>query len=891
LAALADDVNVTSNVTTGIDLNSYVSTTIKIFPAVIVSNSNAADTISASAHAWSLTNQGQVRNTTGNDAIQFSLGGTVNNEAGAKVFSQGASAINIFGATGTVVNKGTIENAGIGDTVGLYAGGSVTNEAGATIAATGALQGAVSISGGTSRTVTNSGTISNTSSGNFAAGVLIQGGAGTVTNNATGTIFGSYNGVYSSGTVNLTLTNNGSISSTRGPAVEVGGGGGTVINTGTIESAATTNNSNGAALRFSGAGSVTNTGTIRSTGSGIAITFVGAATHTLTLGTGSMLGGTVAGGTGTDNLILGGSGTESIAKFSSFETLTMNGADWTLTGSGTFSTSATVQSGTLRVNGQLTSAVGILSGGTLTGSGTVVGNVTNNAGGNVQVDAATLLTFNGNYVHQTGAYFTVGVTPSTNGTLAITGAGHTTTINGGTVRVFAGMGAYNPTTVYTILTATGGRTGFFDGATSNFAFLAPTLTYDPNNVYLALERNSIDFASVGITPNQISAGRGLEALGMGNPMVNAALLLTPEQARAAFDSVSGEIHPSLHTLMLDESNLVRDAILGRQRQDLGAAANGPRATAWANEDDAGATASSYARKARKAKAPQWPIKAAPPAAAPVYSAWVQGYGNWTRLNGDGNAATLQAASGGAIGGVDVTLNHNWRFGFATGGGHSDARVDARRSSGTIDTFHLAAYGAGRIGDILFRTGAAYSHHEVATARTIAFPGFADYASAKYGASTAQVFGEAAYRMVRNGLSTEAFAGLARVHVRSDGFTESGGPAALSGAQADTAITLTTLGLRAQAPVPFFNAWAVTARGSLGWQHAFDAVTPTALMSFAASSTPFAIAGVPLASDTFLLEAGLDAMVARNARISLLYAGRLAADASAHAVKANLAVAF
>jgi outer membrane autotransporter protein len=379
---------------------------------------------------------------------------------------------------------------------------------------------------------------------------------------------------------------------------------------------------------------------------------------------------------------------------------------------------------------------------------------------------------------------------------------------------------------------------------------------------------------------------------MGHPVVNAALLLTPEQARAAFDSVSGEIHPSLHTLMLDESYLVRDAILGRQRQDLGAAANGPRATAWANEEEDGGAASSYARKARKAKGgPKWPIKATPPTAAPVYSAWVQGYGNWTRLNGDGNAATLQAASGGAVGGVDVTLNHNWRFGFATGGGHSDARVDARRSSGTIDTVHLAAYGAGSIGDILFRTGAAYSRHDVSTARTIAFPGLADYASAKYGAGTSQVFGEAAYRVVRNGLSTEAFAGLAHVRIRSDGFTESGGPAALTVTRTDTSATFTTLGLRAQAPVPFFNAWAVTARGSLGWQHAFDAVTPTASMSFAASSTPFAIAGVPLASDMFLLEAGLDAMVARNARISLLYAGRLAAATSAHVVKANLAVAF
>jgi outer membrane autotransporter protein len=438
------------------------------------------------------------------------------------------------------------------------------------------------------------------------------------------------------------------------------------------------------------------------------------------------------------------------------------------------------------------------------------------------------------------------------------------------------------------LTSTGARTGTYDAVTSNFAFLVPTLTYDPNNVYLTLDRNSIDFAGIGITPNQISAGRGLEALGMGNPMVNAALLLTPEQARAAFDSVSGEIHPSLHTLMLDESHLLRDAILGRQRQDTTQGSAGTPTTGFADEND---SALAYAKKTRKAKAPKWPIKTVAPAIAPTYGAWVQAYGNWTRLNGDGNAATLRATTGGAIGGFDVTLNHNWKFGFATGGSHSDARVDARRSAATIDTFHLAAYGAGSIGDILFRAGAAYSHHDVSTARTVAFPGFADFASARYGASTTQVFGEAAYRVVRSRLSAEAFADLAHVRIRSDGFTESGGPAALTAAQTDTSTTFTTLGVRARAPIPFFNSWAVTARGSLGWQHAFNAVAPVTLMSFAAGSTPFAIAGVPLASDMVVVEAGLDALVTRNARASLFYSGRLASDASAHAIKANLAVAF
>ncbi|HBF52844.1 MAG TPA: autotransporter outer membrane beta-barrel domain-containing protein, partial [Afipia sp.] len=188
----------------------------------------------------------------------------------------------------------------------------------------------------------------------------------------------------------------------------------------------------------------------------------------------------------------------------------------------------------------------------------------------------------------------------------------------------------------------------------------------------------------------------------------------------------------------------------------------------------------------------------------------------------------------------------------TGGGRTDARVDARTSSATIDTFHLAAYGGGRLGDLAVRTGGAYSHHDISTTRTIAFPGFADMATAGYSASTAQVFGEAAYGVVRSWVNAEAFANLAYVSVRSDGFTETGGPAALRVAQVTTAATYSTLGLRAQAPIPAIGPWAMTARGSLGWQHAYDGATPVSLMSLAASPSPFAIAGVPIAADTLLV---------------------------------------
>lgn len=890
--AAAADVDITTDQTTGINLNLFAGTTVQVFPGVTVSNSNVADTLTATAQAWFLTNQGTIRNVTGNDAIQFSLGGSVTNELGATIFSQSASGIRITGAPGAVVNRGIIQSSGIADVVALTGGGSITNAAGATISTATANQGAVSISGGTTRTVTNSGTISNTSNAAFATGVLIQGAGATntITNNAGGQIFGGFNGVFTSSTAAITLNNFGSIASNRGSAIEATLGG-TITNTGTI-----TNNNlgvaaqqNGILIRNTAAAEIVNSGTISGGVNAINFTLTGGgavgATHTVRLRTGSVLNGNVLGGTGTDNLILEGTGSETISKFSNFETLAMNGSDWTLNGNGTFSTSTAVQAGTLRVTGQLTSpTVAIQNGGTLTGNGTVVGAVTNS--GNVRVDNG-VLTFNGNYVHQNGAAFTVGITPSSNGRLAVTGAGNTATINGGNVNVLASIGAYPLNSTYTILSAQGGLTGTFNGVTTNLAFLSPTLTYDPNNVFLTIMRNSLDYAAIGNTPNQRAAGGGLELLGLTNPMTLAALFFTPDQARSAFDLVSGEIHPSLRSAMIEDSRFVRDAILGRLSQISSTPALQPSTMNLAQEEADAALG--YAKRRRIAKAsPAWPIRPEP--AKPVYSAWAQGYGSWAQRDGDGNAAALRYNTGGGFGGVDVTLNNRWRFGFVAGGGSTSTSVAARASSGTIDTAHMGVYGGTQAGAFAFKGGLAYARHDITTSRTIAFGTFGDFTRASYHGSTSQAFGEIAWRIPVVPLPLETFANVAYVRASTGGITEAGGPAALRVAGTSSDTTYSTLGIRGSKV--FAGApWPVVVAGSLGWQHAWTHSAPLSSMAFADSPSPFAISGVPIAADALAAEASADALIRPNAMLGVSYSGRVAGTASSHAAKGRFVYQF
>ncbi len=480
-AARAADVDIATTTTTGVNLNLYAGTTVDILSGVSVSNTLGGPTISGTG-TWTLGNQGSISGQikidgpgsmvtnsgllTGGNAITLVGGGTVVNELGATINAT-SSAISIgkFPSGGNPgVGPGVVSNSGTitqvvsgGDLVLLQFGGSVTNSATGVI--TGNSSGsAVSIGQGSERTVINSGSIINTRLTGFSTGVFVQGGPSTITNNAGAVIKGGYNGVYASATGVLTFTNAGTIESTgssaNSKAVEATGGG-SFVNSGSITSAA------GDGLYLNAAGTVTNSGTI--SGAVNAINFNGNSTRTLKLDTGSVLNGLVKGGTGTDNLILLGAGSESTAKFLNFETLSMQGSAWSLSNAGSFSSSAEIQAGVLNVLGTLTSpTINVRALGTVKGTGTLAGAVTN--AGTVDVSGGTL-NVTGTYANAAGGTLRVGVTPAAvAGRLAVSGVA---TLAGGTVSVTAGSGSYTLGASYRILTASSVG-GSFSGVVDNW---------------------------------------------------------------------------------------------------------------------------------------------------------------------------------------------------------------------------------------------------------------------------------------------------------------------------------------------------------------------------------------------------------------------------------------
>jgi outer membrane autotransporter protein len=481
-------------------------------------------------------------------------------------------------------------------------------------------------------------------------------------------------------------------------------------------------------------------------------------------------------------------------------------------------------------------------------------------------------------------------------------SGRITVVNtatlGGALGVTVTPGLYGLSTSYTLLTA-GARSGqfaqFFSSPPSAFLSLSGPI-YSPTSVGVTLTRTPFG-ALAGLTANQRAVGNALEA-GYSTTLTGPAATLytkllmtgTPD----ALNQLSGEVHGSVQSVIIDDSRYVRQAVLGRLRQAPYAGGSGAIAAlgsggpTLAYGESATDAALAYANKK-----PSFPIKA-PPFAAPVETPdltfWAQGVGAWGKIDGDGNAADASRNLSGVFTGFDRRFG-DWRAGLAAGYSNSSVSVSARASSANIDTAYVAAYAGTSYWAWNFRSGATFAWNTIGTSRTIAFPGFVEQATTRYGAGEAQVFGELGYGLTFGAIAAEPFAGLAWVHLDTESFTETGGVSALIGTGHKEDVGYSTLGARVATYSLLQNGMALIPRASVAWQHAFGDVTPTAALSFQSIGAGFNILGVPIARNAALVEAGCDLQLTAQAKIGVSYAGQLANRAHDHSVKGNFTWRF
>lgn len=493
---------------------------------------------------------------------------------------------------------------------------------------------------------------------------------------------------------------------------------------------------------------------------------------------------------------------------------------------------------------RLTSNLDVAGGATLGGHGVIDGKVTLASGAKLAPgNSIGTLTVDGDVT--LGAGSTLEIESAADGSTDRLVSTGNVNLNGANLSVLAESGTWKPSSSFEIVQAAALQ-GRFAGITSSLAFLDATVNYSATGATLVMERNDTTFVSVARTANQRAVA------GVIDPAVDKALWsemsgLSAEQARRAYDSLSGEMHASARTALFDDSRQVREAVTDRLYDARQEGGNG-------------------------------------------LDVWIKGYGASSGSDSTKDAASLDRSSQGMLVGVDLPLNDTWRLGVATGYGTADLDVDARSSSTDVSSTTLAAYLGGQWDALGLRLGVARSWNDLDTRRDVAVGSQKQKLKASYDADTTQVFAEVGYRLRLAELELEPFAGVAHVEVHNESFNEHGGEAALHGDSETDRVDYTSLGLRAKAPLGSLFDRPLALTGSLAWQHALDVPEDESRMTLGDYGS-FTVTGVPLARDTAVGRVGVSLQLAPQASVELGYSGQIGDGSRDNAARLGLNIAF
>lgn len=781
---------------------------------------------------------------------------------GGSILAKGSDATgvnvnaNAFGGTAAsglvTVKLGDVRTEGTGSAASIQAGAGGMD---------------VTVTGAISTVGTNSWGMSLTNKLSGDSTITVDGSI--TTTGATG------HGIYTStvgGTSKDIITINGSISATGSNAIGMilGGTGDsvTVAVGGSVRG-------NSAGIQFQEPDatptSLTNAGTITGD-AGPAITFLGASPSTLTntgtingnadlgggadtaiLGSGSIITGTVDGGSGTDTIRFTGtaSGSFDASKATNFEVAEKTGTGtWTLTGTTTTLPNIDVQQGRLAVDGTLTSLTATLDSGSVLGGHGTLGSFSALSGAKVAPGNSI-----GTLTVATASFASGSVLEAELDATGVSDLLHVTGIAtiaaGATVRALPAAGSYTVGQEFLVLDA-GTRAGLFSGVTTDSAFLQFELdqTTNPNQVVLRLT-SLAGLPTVAQTPNQIATAQGLESLGSGSPLVGAVAPLSAPAARAAFDQLSGEVHATATHALIDAAALPRQTALDRI--------------------DAAFAAIDASR------------------AAHARNLWTRSYGNLGAVLADGNAASFGSATGGLLLGADGLVSADGFAGSFIGMGLSTLDVPDRSSSAEVTSYQLGLYGGTHIGQITLKAGATGSLDQAAIVRRPGVAGLGQTLTSSQTSLTGQLFGEIAYAFALEHGTVEPFAQLAVIGNSGGSYAESGGPAAVSGHASPSAALVATLGLRATTDFALGNDMVVHAHAMVGVQQQFGAA-PTATHSFAGGN-PFTVSSSAIGGTAVVVEAGASTALTKYLDLDLSYTGQLSGVSQSHAFKATLSGRF
>ncbi|WP_250625598.1 autotransporter-associated beta strand repeat-containing protein [Pinirhizobacter soli] len=526
-----------------------------------------------------------------------------------------------------------------------------------------------------------------------------------------------------------------------------------------------------------------------------------------------------------------------------------------LTGQNAFAGTTSIEDGSLAVGNATTPSatlggnVTVQAGGTLLGSGTIEGDVTNNGVIHPGNPVGTL-TIDGNFTQNASGKFIVEIAADGTGSqLAVSGKA---SLAGSALLVMPSSN-WQANADYRILTANGGVSGQFGLVNSNFAFVNPTLVYDATSVGLSLQRNAVTFPSTASTRNGQAVAAATEQLGPGNPVYDAVVILDRPTAAAAFQQLQADIHASTRTAILDNDRYVRDAV---------------------NAHLSGTTSQASGSEANTAEGG---------------SVWTSVWGHWGDHDSDGNATELSANGSGIALGADTSIGSAGRVGALVAKGQGTARSWTPDTSSRHVDSYAGLYADFRLDAFHLQAGAIYGWQKVTANRFIAVDNIRGSAGSRYDANTSQGYLEGSYEVGIGHSSLAPFINIAYDHLSTDPIHEHGSVAAFNVDGEGSSITVGTLGARGNFQLN--DDGGLRAIVSLGWQHAWGDVKPMNSMRYVAGGPSFTIAGVPVAKNAAAFTGGISFLVAPKVSVDATYSGQFASHATDQAARLSLTWMF
>lgn len=410
---------------------------------------------------------------------------------------------------------------------------------------------------------------------------------------------------------------------------------------------------------------------------------------------------------------------------------------------------------------------------------------------------------------------------------------HQALIRGGTLYLSAQPNSYPLGERYRILQAKEAVNGEFASIDHRefSPFLSVSQVIQGNDLLVEFGRGR-SLVSAASTANQHTVAGAADAQTQPTPLLKRLTALFPEQIPAALDQLSGELHASTQATLIENSRVLRQSVLDRQRT------------------------AQESRSARPAELNQ--------------GVWVQLPRQSGQLSGgDGTARTSHSGTGVLVG-FDHHLEQGTHLGIVAGSNSSKVKA-GRRGKASIDTYQLGLHVGHTWGAFGLYGGIAYAQHAVHTKRSVSFPGVENRLSAKYASRTVQTFTEANYTLSHDFWEWQPYLQLANVQQRSDGYNEQGGTLALRGKGSKESVNLATGGVRVNLDLgktQLGPSW-LRVRADLAYTHTSDDLQPSTQAAWDGGRV-MRVNGAPLDRLSTRLELGATARLSRASAIDLSF---------------------